>query len=43
VAKDLHTTTFFGAFALEPSTLRQVGHRVGLIEWRRGRKVSLMW
>jgi branched-chain amino acid transport system substrate-binding protein len=41
VAKDLDTTTFFGAFALEPSTLRQVGHRVGLIEWRHGRKVSL--
>jgi branched-chain amino acid transport system substrate-binding protein len=40
-ARTLHTATFFGGFRLEPSTLRQVGHRVRLVEWRRGRKVPL--
>jgi hypothetical protein len=40
-ARTLHTATCFGGFPLEPSTLRQVGHRVRLVEWRRGRKVPL--
>lgn len=40
-ARGLRTSTFFGAFALDPSTLRQVGHRVRLVEWRGGRKVPL--
>jgi branched-chain amino acid transport system substrate-binding protein len=41
VAGRLDTTTFFGRFRLDPATLRQVGHRVLLVEWRRGRKVVL--
>lgn len=40
-ARRLDTVTFFGGFRLEPSTLRQVGHRMRLVEWRGGRKVEL--
>lgn len=40
-ARALDTATFFGGFRLEPSTLRQVGHRIRLVEWRRGRRVEL--
>jgi ABC-type branched-subunit amino acid transport system substrate-binding protein len=38
-ARALTTTTFFGDFRLDPATLRQVGHRGRLVEWRQGRKV----
>ncbi len=37
-ARALETTTFFGGFRLDPSTGRQVGHRVRLVQWRGGRK-----
>jgi branched-chain amino acid transport system substrate-binding protein len=38
VARGLETTTLYGAFRLDPVTLRQTGHRVQLVEWRHGRK-----
>jgi ABC-type branched-subunit amino acid transport system substrate-binding protein len=34
-ARRLRTTTFFGAFELDPDGL-QVGHRLSVIRWRRG-------
>jgi ABC-type branched-subunit amino acid transport system substrate-binding protein len=37
-AHRLETTTFYGGFRLDPSTGRQVGHRVRLVQWRGGRK-----
>ena len=37
-ARALQTTTFYGGFRLDPSTGRQVGHRIRLVQWRDGRK-----
>jgi ABC-type branched-subunit amino acid transport system substrate-binding protein len=37
-AHALETTTFYGGFRLDPSTGRQVGHGVRLVQWRGGRK-----
>jgi branched-chain amino acid transport system substrate-binding protein len=37
-AHRIETTTFHGGFRLDPSTGRQVGHRVRLVQWRGGRK-----
>jgi ABC-type branched-subunit amino acid transport system substrate-binding protein len=37
-ARVLETTTFYGRFRLDPSTGRQVGHEVRLVQWRHGRK-----
>ena len=37
-ARALETTTFYGGFRLDPSTGRQVGHRIRLVQWRAGRK-----
>jgi ABC-type branched-subunit amino acid transport system substrate-binding protein len=37
-ARALQTTTFYGAFRLDPVTGRQVGHRIRLVQWRDGRK-----
>jgi ABC-type branched-subunit amino acid transport system substrate-binding protein len=37
-ARDLHTSTFFGAFALDPKTGEQRGHEMAVIQWRRGRQ-----
>ena len=37
-ARALETTTFYGGFLLDPSTGRQVGHGVRLVQWRGGRK-----
>jgi branched-chain amino acid transport system substrate-binding protein len=37
-ARGLETTTLYGKFRLDPSSLRQVGHEVLLVEWRDGRK-----
>jgi branched-chain amino acid transport system substrate-binding protein len=34
----LETTTFYGGFRLDPSTGRQVGHRIRLVQWENGRK-----
>jgi ABC-type branched-subunit amino acid transport system substrate-binding protein len=37
-AEALTTTTLFGAFRLDPLTGLQEGHRVGVVQWRRGRR-----
>ncbi|MGH8011507.1 MAG: amino acid ABC transporter substrate-binding protein [Candidatus Binataceae bacterium] len=37
---DLHTSTFFGDFALA-SNGQQIGHRMLLVQWHRGRKVII--
>jgi ABC-type branched-subunit amino acid transport system substrate-binding protein len=37
-AERLTTTTLFGAFRLDPITGLQEGHRVGVVQWRRGRR-----
>ncbi len=41
-AHALETTTLYGQFRLDPSTSRQIGHRVLLVQWRGGRKVELL-
>ncbi len=38
---DLHTTTLFGDFAIDPASGRQVGHQMLLVQWHRGRKVLI--
>ena len=40
-ARRLDTTTLYGRFRLDPSTSRQVGHEIVLVEWRSGRKYPL--
>jgi ABC-type branched-subunit amino acid transport system substrate-binding protein len=37
-AERLATTTLLGAFRLDPVTGLQQGHRVGVVQWRRGRR-----
>jgi ABC-type branched-subunit amino acid transport system substrate-binding protein len=37
-AERLTTTTLFGSFRLDPVTGLQEGHRVGVVQWRRGRR-----
>lgn len=37
-ARGLDTTTLYGRFRLDPTTLRQVGHEILLVEWRDGEK-----
>jgi ABC-type branched-subunit amino acid transport system substrate-binding protein len=40
-AERLTTTTLFGAFRLDPVTGLQEGHRVGVVQWRRGRRQTI--
>jgi hypothetical protein len=40
-AHELETETFFGAFRLAPDGL-QVGHRLSVVQWRRGRRELLL-
>jgi branched-chain amino acid transport system substrate-binding protein len=40
-ARDLDTTTLYGAFRLDRATGRQVGHRPWLVQWRAGRRVAV--
>jgi len=40
-ALSLRCTTFFGHFALEPGSGRQVGHDVVWVQWRGGHKVTV--
>jgi branched-chain amino acid transport system substrate-binding protein len=37
----LRTTTMFGDFAIDPTTGRQLGHNMLLVQWQRGRKVVI--
>jgi branched-chain amino acid transport system substrate-binding protein len=41
VAAELDFNTFYGRFRMDPTTGRQIGHRVLLTEWQQGRKVVL--
>ncbi len=38
---NLHTTTMFGDFSIDPVTGRQLGHQMLLVQWHRGRKVII--
>ena len=38
---DLRTTTFFGDFAIERESGRQIGHKMLLTQWHAGRKVII--
>jgi branched-chain amino acid transport system substrate-binding protein len=38
---ELRTTTFFGDFAIDRVTGRQIGHRVLLVQWHGGRKIVI--
>lgn len=38
---DLRTSTLFGDFAIDPHSGRQVGHKMLLVQWHRGRKVLI--
>jgi ABC-type branched-subunit amino acid transport system substrate-binding protein len=38
---NLRTTTLFGDFAIDPVSGRQVGHKMLLVQWHRGRKVLI--
>lgn len=40
-AHSLDTTTLYGRFRLAPTTSRQIGHHVLLVQWRSGRKVVI--
>lgn len=40
-ARDLRTTTFFGAFQLDANGI-QVGHRLSVVRWRSGRRELLL-
>jgi ABC-type branched-subunit amino acid transport system substrate-binding protein len=40
-ARQLTTTTLFGRFRLDPVTNLQAGHRVGVVQWHRGRRVVI--
>ena len=41
VLSDLRTSTFFGDFAIDRVTGRQIGHRVLLVQWHGGQKVVI--
>jgi len=41
-ARGLDTTSLYGRFRLDPSSMRQVGHEILLVEWRDGRKHPLV-
>jgi branched-chain amino acid transport system substrate-binding protein len=42
VARRLRTTTFFGAFELDPGTGLQRGHRLSVVRWGRARQELLL-
>jgi len=39
VANKLEFTTFYGGFQIDPSTGRQIAHRVVIVQWQSGKKV----
>lgn len=41
-ARLLRTSTFFGAFELDPASGLQRGHRLSVVRWRRGRRELLL-
>ena len=42
VASRLDCTTFYGRYRIDPSTGRQVGHRMPVIQWQNNRRV-VVW
>jgi len=42
VAGHLDFTTFYGRYRIDPSTGRQVGHRMPVVQWQEGGKV-VVW
>ena len=42
VARQLDCTTFYGRYRIDPSTGRQLGHRMPVIQWQNARKV-VVW
>ncbi|HJU28954.1 MAG TPA: hypothetical protein VJ718_07280, partial [Candidatus Binataceae bacterium] len=38
---DLRTKTFYGDFAIDAASGRQVGHQMALVQWHGGRKVII--
>lgn len=42
VAGRLDFTTFYGRYCIDPTTGRQVGHRMPVVQWQEGRKV-VVW
>jgi hypothetical protein len=41
-ARRLRTTTFFGAFELDPATGLQRGHRLSVVRWTQARQELLL-
>jgi len=41
-ARPLRTRTFFGDFELDPATGLQCGHRLAVVQWRRGRRALVL-
>lgn len=42
VAGHLDFTTFYGRYRIDPTTGRQIGHRMPVVQWQEGRKV-VVW
>ncbi len=42
VASQLDCTTFYGRYSIDPSTGRQLGHRMPVVQWQEGRKI-VVW
>jgi branched-chain amino acid transport system substrate-binding protein len=42
VAGQLDCTTFYGRFRIDPTTGRQLGHRMPVVQWQHGRK-TVVW
>src|SRR5262249_21601854 len=42
VAGRLDFTTFYGRYRIDPSTGRQIGHRMPVVQWQEGRKI-VVW
>ena len=38
---DLRTKTFYGAFAIDRASGRQIGHQMTLVQWHAGRKITI--
>jgi hypothetical protein len=42
VASQLDCTTFYGRYSIDPSTGRQLGHRMPVVQWQEDRKI-VVW
>jgi branched-chain amino acid transport system substrate-binding protein len=42
VAGQLDCTTFYGRYKIDPTTGRQLGHRMPVVQWRNGCK-TVVW